>query len=87
METKDNIYESELYQELDLADFSMWLDRNINLILNKKQTKIFNRLKMSFKDLKLFGKSTDVVKYYKTNLKNSYEKDSLSWVLNYSVVK
>ena len=87
METKDNIYESELYQELDLADFSMWLDRNINLILNKKQTKIFNSLKMSFEDLKLFGKSTDVVKYYKTNLKNSYEKDSLSWVLNYSVVK
>ena len=87
METMDNIYESELYQELDLADFSMWLDRNINLILNKKQTKIFNSLKMSFEDLKLFGKSTDVVKYYKTNLKNSYEKDSLSWVLNYSVVK
>tara|TARA_R110001592_G_scaffold64479_2_gene198165 strand:+ start:728 stop:991 length:264 start_codon:yes stop_codon:yes gene_type:complete len=87
METIDNIYESELYQELDLADFSMWLDRNINLILNKKQTKIFNNLKMSFEDLKLFGKSTDVVKYYKTNLKNSYEKDSLSWILNYSVVK
>jgi len=65
----------------------MWLDRNINLILNKKQTKIFNNLKMSFEDLKLFGKSTDVVKYYKTNLKNSYEKDSLSWILNYSVVK
>ena len=40
METENNIYESELYQELDLADFSMWLDRNINLILNKKQTKI-----------------------------------------------
>ena len=87
METKDNIYESELYQELDLADFSMWLDRNINLILNKKQTKIFNKLKMSFEDLKLFGKSTDVVKYYKTSLKNSYETDSLSWVLNYSVAK
>jgi|TARA_B100000287_G_scaffold279735_1_gene263634 hypothetical protein len=87
MERKDNIYESELYQKLDLADFSMWLDRNINLILNKKQTKIFNRLKMSFEDLKLFGKSTDITKYYKTNLKNSYEKDSLSWVLNYSVVK
>ena len=42
---------------------------------------------MGFEDLKLFGKSTDVHKYYKTNLRNSYEKDSLSWVLNYSVVK
>jgi hypothetical protein len=87
METKNNIYESKIYQEMDLADFSMWLDRNINLILNKKQTKIFNKLKMCFEDLKLFGKSTDVHKYYKTNLRNSYEKDSLGWILNYSVVK
>ena len=69
METKNNIYESKLYQELDLADFSMWLDRNINLILSKKQTKIFKRLKMSFEDLKLFGKSTDVHKYYKRKIK------------------
>ena len=52
METKNNIYESKIYQEMDLADFSMWLDRNINLILNKKQTKIFNKLKMCFEDLK-----------------------------------
>ena len=87
METKNNIYESKIYQEMDLADFSMWLYRNINLILNKKQTKIFNKLKMCFEDLKLFGKSTDVDKYYKTNLRNSYEKDSLGWILNYSVVK
>ncbi len=62
METIDNIYDSQLYQELDLADFSMWLDRNINLILNKKQTKIFNKLKMCFEDLKLFGKSTEIHK-------------------------
>ncbi len=87
METKDNIYDSQLYEELDLADFSMWLDNNIHLILSKKQTKLFKKLKMGFEDLKLFGKSTDVHKYYKTNLRNSYEKDSLSWVLNYSVVK
>jgi|TARA_R110001583_G_scaffold102863_4_gene249604 hypothetical protein len=85
MKKEYNIYGSEIYNELDLADFSMWLDKNINLILSKKQTKIFKRFKMSFQDLKLFGKSTDVHKYYKTNLKNSYEKDSLSWILNYSV--
>ena len=43
--------------------------------------------RICFEDLKLFGKSTDVHKYYKTNLRNSYEKDSLGWILNYSVVK
>jgi len=85
METKNNIYESDLYNEMNLADFSMWLDNNIHLILSKKQTKIFNKLKMGFEDIKLFGKSTDVNKYYKTNLKDSYEKDSLNWVLEYSV--
>ena len=85
METENNIYESDLYNEMDLADFSMWLDNNIHLILSKKQTKIFNKLKMGFEDIKLFGKSTDVNKYYKTNLKDSYEKDSLNWVLEYSV--
>lgn len=87
METKNNIYESKIYQEMDLADFSMWLDRNINLILDKKQTKIFNKLKMCFEDLKLFGKSTCIKKYYKTNLRGMYERDSFSWILNYSVVK
>jgi|TARA_R110000796_G_scaffold112692_2_gene224313 hypothetical protein len=81
MKKEYNIYGSEIYNELDLADFSMWLDKNINLILSKKQTKIFKRFKMSFQDLKLFGKSNDVTNYYKTNLKNSYEKDSLSWVI------
>ena len=84
MGTKNNIYESDLYNEMNLADFSMWLDNNIHLILSKKQTKIFKKLKMVFEDIKLFGKSTDVNKYYKTNLKDSYEKDSLNWVLEYS---
>ena len=85
METKNNIYELDDYNEMNLADFSMWLDDNIHLILSKKQTKIFKKLKMRFEDIKLFGKSTNVNKYYKTNLKDSYEQDSLNWVLNYSV--
>ena len=85
MKRKNNIYELDDYNEMNLADFSMWLDNNIHLILSKKQTKIFKKLKMRFEDIKLFGKSTNVNKYYKTNLKDSYEQDSLNWVLNYSV--
>tara|TARA_R110000822_G_C15277169_1_gene489809 strand:+ start:185 stop:448 length:264 start_codon:yes stop_codon:yes gene_type:complete len=85
MKRKNNIYELDDYNEMNLADFSMWLDDNIHLILSKKQTKIFKKLKMRFEDIKLFGKSTNVNKYYKTNLKDSYEQDSLNWVLNYSV--
>ena len=83
METKDIIEENKTYIE-SLADFSFWLDENIHLILNTKQTKIFNKLKMTFEDIKLFGKSTSVEKYYTTH-KELYEQDQFNWVLNYSV--
>jgi len=83
METKDITEINKTYIE-SLADFSFWLDENIHLILNTKQTKIFNKLKMTFEDIKLFGKSTSVEKYYTTH-KELYEQDQFNWVLNYSV--
>mgnify|MGYP003673046312 FL=1 len=81
METKDIIEENTTYIE-SLADFSFWLDANIHLILNVKQTKLFNKLKMTFEDIKLFGKSTSIEKYYTThNIKESYEQDQFNWIL------
>jgi len=79
METKDIIEENKTYIE-SLADFSFWLDGNIHLILNTKQTKLFNKLKMTFEDIKLFGKSTSVEKYYTTH-KELYEQDQFNWIL------
>tara|TARA_R110000796_G_scaffold6440_1_gene22807 strand:+ start:741 stop:1004 length:264 start_codon:yes stop_codon:yes gene_type:complete len=85
MEPIDIIEENKTYVE-SLADFSFWLDRNIHLILNVKQTKLFNKLKMNFDDIKLFGKSTSIEKYYQThNIKELYEQEQFNWVLNYSV--
>ena len=66
METKDITEINKTYIE-SLADFSFWLDGNIHLILNTKQTTLFNKLKMSFEDIKLFGKSTSIEKYYTTH--------------------
>ena len=83
METKDITEINKTYIE-SLADFSFWLDGNIHLILNTKQTKLFNKLKMTFEDIKLFGKSTSIEKYYTTH-KELYEQDQFNWVLNYSV--
>jgi len=79
METKDIIEENTTYIE-SLADFSFWLDGNIHLILNVKQTKLFNKLKMTFEDIKLFGKSTSIEKYYTTH-KALYEQDQFNWIL------
>ena len=79
METKDIIEENTTYIE-SLADFSFWLDRNIHLILNVQQTKLFNKLKMTFEDIKLFGKSTSIEKYYTTH-KELYEQDQFNWIL------
>ena len=81
MEPIDIIEENKTYVE-SLADFSFWLDGNIHLILNVKQTKLFNKLKMTFEDIKLFGKSTSIEKYYTTHsIKESYEQDQFNWIL------
>ena len=79
METKEQTAYKTTYLE-SLSDFSFWLDGNIHLILNVKQTKLFNKLKMTFEDIKLFGKSTSIEKYY-TAHKELYEQDQFNWVL------
>jgi hypothetical protein len=79
METKEQTAYKTTYLE-SLSDFSFWLDGNIHLILNVKQTKLFNELKMTFEDIKLFGKSTSIEKYYTTH-KELYEQDQFNWIL------
>jgi hypothetical protein len=73
METKDNI---------ELKAFKIWITENINLILNSRQTKLFNKMEMSFEDIKLFGKEGNVTRYYKLH-QNRFQKNQFNWITNY----
>ena len=56
--------------------------KNINLILNNKETKLFRTMEMSFEDIKLFGKDNKLRNYY--NLyQNRFQTAQFNWIMNY----
>tara|TARA_R100001198_G_scaffold90511_1_gene67833 strand:+ start:110 stop:331 length:222 start_codon:yes stop_codon:yes gene_type:complete len=73
METKDNI---------ELKEFKKWITKNINLILNHKQTGLFKEMKMSFEDIKLFGKEGNIRGYYELH-QNRFRQSQFNWIVNY----
>ncbi len=73
METKDNI---------ELKEFKKWITKNINLILTHKQTGLFKEMKMSFEDIKLFGKECNIRGYYELH-QNSFRQSQFNWIVNY----
>jgi len=73
METKDNI---------DIVEFTRWITKNINLILNKKQTNLFRKMEMAFEDIKLFGKDTRLKGYYRLH-QREFELNQLNWILEW----
>ena len=72
METKDNI---------ELKEFKKWITMNINLILNTRQTMLFNKMNMCFEDINLFGKDCNVRGYYKLH-QNRFRKNQFNWIVN-----
>ena len=73
METKDNI---------ELKEFKTWITKNINLILSGRQTSLFKEMKMSFEDIKLFGKEGTLRGYYQLH-QNKFRKNQFNWITNY----
>ncbi len=73
METKDNI---------ELKQFKKWITKNINLILNNRQTRLFNKMGMSFEDIKLFGKERSIRTYYEQH-QNRFRQNQFNWIMNY----
>jgi len=73
METKDNI---------ELKEFKKWITKNINLILSNRQTKVFNKMGMSFEDIKLFGKERSIRRYYEQH-QNRFRQNQFNWIMNY----
>ena len=73
METKDNI---------ELKEFKTWITKNINLILSSRQTGLFKEMKMSFEDIKLFGKEGNIRGYYELH-QNSFRQSQFNWIVNY----
>tara|TARA_B100000424_G_C22694660_1_gene379376 strand:+ start:424 stop:645 length:222 start_codon:yes stop_codon:yes gene_type:complete len=73
METKDNI---------ELKEFKTWITKNINLILSSRQTSLFKEMKMSFEDIKLFGKEGTLRGYHQLH-KNKFRKNQFNWIVNY----
>lgn len=69
METKDNI---------ELKEFKTWITKNINLILSSRQTSLFKEMKMSFEDIKLFGKEGTLRGYYQLH-QNKFRKNQFNW--------
>jgi|TARA_R110002020_G_scaffold5467_5_gene22763 hypothetical protein len=73
METQDNI---------DIREFKKWITKNIYLILNTRQTRLFKKMEMSFEDIKLFGKESNVRGYYKLH-QNRFQQNQFNWITNY----